>query len=434
MSISISSSASPRIAVIGAGPAGLMAAERIARQGLAVEVFDAMPSVARKFLLAGVGGMNITHAEDYADFVSRYGNASHWLRPMLDDFTPDNLRSWIHELGIETFVGTSNRVFPKDMKAAPLLRAWLHRLRSQGVSIHPRHRWQGWQMENGKQIWRFSTPEGEKHQQFDAVVLALGGASWPRLGSDGQWCRSADTTGRQHCTAATQQLWFRVALERLYPRAFWRHATKKHCLIADRYPWPASGCRKGEFIVSQYGIEGSLVYALSAPLRDLMLSKQSEKQPGKQSDKPAQLWLDWLPQNSHEQIISKLQQPRKGMSFANVLRKKLNLPAITNALLKECCPELDLHDHQAVAGALKSMPLPCPTSTRPLAEAISSAGGVTQNAVNEDLMLSALPGVFVAGEMLDWEAPTGGYLLTACFASGKRAGDGVCNWLASHSG
>ena len=432
MSISISSSASPRIAVIGAGPAGLMAAERIARQGLAVEVFDAMPSVARKFLLAGVGGMNITHAEDYADFVSRYGNASHWLRPMLDDFTPDNLRSWIHELGIETFVGTSNRVFPKDMKAAPLLRAWLHRLRSQGVSIHPRHRWQGWQMENGKQIWRFSTPEGEKHQQFDAVVLALGGASWPRLGSDGQWYSLLTQQGVSIAPLLPSNCGFELPWSDFIRERFGGTPLKNIALsLTDIHgqPW----CRKGEFIVSQYGIEGSLVYALSAPLRDLMLSKQSEKQPGKQSDKPAQLWLDWLPQNSHEQIISKLQQPRKGMSFANVLRKKLNLPAITNALLKECCPELDLHDHQAVAGALKSMPLPCPTSTRPLAEAISSAGGVTQNAVNEDLMLSALPGVFVAGEMLDWEEPTGGYLLTACFASGKRAGDGVCNWLASHS-
>ncbi len=422
------SSASSRVAVIGAGPAGLMAAERMSLQGLAVNVYDAMPSVARKFLLAGVGGMNITHAEDYADFVSRYGSASHWLQPILDDFPPDNLRSWIHDLGIETFVGTSNRVFPKDMKAAPLLRAWLHRLRSQGVSIHPRHHWQGWQMENGKHDWCFSTPDGEKHEQFDAVVLALGGASWPRLGSDGQWCNLLTQQGVDVAPLLPSNCGFELPWSNFIRERFAGTPLKNIALsLTDisGQQW----MRKGEFIVSQYGIEGSLVYALSAPLRDLMLSNQSDKHP----NQPARLWLDWLPQNSHEQIISKLQQPRKGMSFANVLRKKLNLPTITNALLKECCPELDLHDHQVVASILKAMPLPCPTATRPIAEAISSAGGVTQNAINEDLMLNALPGVFVAGEMLDWEAPTGGYLLTACFASGKRAGDGVCNWLASNS-
>lgn len=414
------SSAAPRIAVIGAGPAGLMAAERIALQGLPVHIFDAMPSVARKFLLAGVGGMNITHAENYADFVSRYGNASPWLKPMLDDFTPENLRSWIHELGVETFIGTSNRVFPKDMKAAPLLRAWLHRLRSQGVSIHPRHRWQGWQMENDKKIWCFSMPDGEKQEHFDAVILALGGASWPRLGSDGQWC---DLLMQQGVTVAPllpsncgfELPWSDFIRERFAGMPLKNIALTLTDLSGRKWT------RKGEFILSHYGIEGSLVYALSAPLRDLLLNQTPHK--------PARLWLDWLPQNSQQQITGKLQQPRKGMSFANVLRKKLNLPPLTNALLLECCPELDRNDHLAVAQTLKAMPLPCPTATRPIAEAISSAGGVTQNAVNDDLMLTALPGVFVAGEMLDWEAPTGGYLLTACFASGKRAGDGLTAWL-----
>ncbi|MCD8520994.1 MAG: TIGR03862 family flavoprotein [Saccharospirillaceae bacterium] len=414
------SSAAPRIAVIGAGPAGLMAAERIGQHGLTVEVFDAMPSVARKFLLAGVGGMNITHAENYPDFVSRYGNASVWLKPMLDDFSPDDLRRWIHNLGIETFVGTSDRVFPRDMKAAPLLRAWLHRLRSQGVSIHPRHRWLGWQTDEGNRYWRFSTPEGEKTEHFDAVVLALGGASWPRLGSDGEWCEPLRQQGVGVSPLLPSNCGFDMPWSS-FIREHFAGTPLKNIALSLTDLSGRTWSRKGECIISHYGVEGSLIYALSAPLRDLMLHGNP--------DKPARLWLDWLPQNSHAQIISKLQPSRKGMSFANVLRKKLNLPGITSALLKECCPQLDLHNHSAVADALKAMPLPCPDATRPIAEAISTAGGVTQASVNEHLMLRTLPGVFVAGEMLDWEAPTGGYLLTACFASGKRAGDGVSEWV-----
>lgn len=411
------------VAVIGGGPAGLMAAEQLAQAGYTVEVFDAMPSVARKFLLAGIGGMNITHSEDYAQFVQRYGKASATLRPWLDDFTPDTLRSWIHDLGINTFVGTSGRVFPTDMKAAPLLRAWLHRLRTQGVSFHPRHRWIGWEQNNtgnaADQSWVFNTPEGDIERRFKAVVLALGGASWQRLGSDGRWCPWLSAAGVAVAPLVPSNCGFEVAWSAFIKERFGGTPIKHIALAltdADGNRWG----KTGEFVVTEYGIEGSLVYALSAPLRDLILLGDNKR--------PPRLLLDWLPNSSHEQILAKLQQPRKGLSFANVLRKKLNLPAITGTLLRECCPQLDNNDAVAVAKAIKAMPIQ-PHATRPIDEAISSAGGVHLDAVNEQLMLKQLPGVFVAGEMLDWEAPTGGYLLTACFATGKRAGIGAVEWL-----
>lgn len=410
----------PAVAVIGGGPAGLMAAEQIAGAGLAVEVFDAKPSVARKFLLAGIGGMNITHAEPYDIFVTRYGKAQDPMKPMLDEFTPDQLRSWIQRLGIDTFVGSSNRVFPTGMKAAPLLRAWLHRLREQGVIFHPRHRWTGWVDGNPQQGWRFETEDGCVQRRFDAVVLALGGASWAKLGSDGLWFEPLTQAG--------------IALKPLLPgncgfEIEWSPYIKEHFggtpiknisfSLTDIDGEEIT--RKGEFLITRYGIEGSLVYALSARLRDLLLED---------SPYPAELRLDWLPNLHAGEIVTRLQNPRKGLSFANLLRKKLHLPAVAGALLRECCPGLNTLDAPAVAQALKAMPLR-PHGTRPIDEAISSAGGVSFEAVNKELMLTNLPGVFVAGEMLDWEAPTGGYLLTGCFATGKRAGRGLVAWLSN---
>lgn len=400
-----------RIAIIGAGPAGLMAAEVIAEAGFNVDVFDAMPSVARKFLLAGIGGMNITHSEPYAQFVQRYGDASAWLRPMLDAFTPDDLRHWIHALGIETFVGTSGRVFPRDMKAAPLLRAWLHRLRQQGVNFHPRHRWVALTPTDQGLIWTLAQPEGMVEKQCDAVVLALGGASWPKLGSDGHWINLLRPLGVEINELKASNCGFELPWSAWLQQQFAGTPLKN---IGVRLTDHQGRChyKVGEFIVSQYGIEGSLIYALSAPLRDTLLLKPEH----------AFIELDWLPQLSHEQIVAKLSNPRKGMSLSNVLRKKLSLPAITNALLKECCPTLDRQDNHALARTLKAMALPAVTATRPISEAISSAGGISQEACTDALMLKALPNVFVAGEMLDWEAPTGGYLLSACFASGRWAG------------
>lgn len=407
-----------RIAVIGAGPAGLMAAEHIANAGLAVDVFDAMPSVARKFLLAGIGGMNITHAEDYDTLVTRYGGAQSQLKPILDDLPPLELRAWIHALGVDTFVGTSQRVFPTDMKAAPLLRAWLHRLRNSGVTFHPRHRWTGWNNNTPQDGWVFATPDGEVTHQFDAVVLALGGASWVKLGSDGRWCEplaqmQVDIAPLKPTNCGFEIPWSDFIRERFAGTPLKNIAVS----ITDKNG--NTEYKKGEFVLSEYGIEGSLIYAISAPLRDLIDTN---------GETTAEFFLDWLPNMTVEQIIKKLDQPRKGMSFSNVLRKKLNLPALTNALLKECCPNLNNNNSTDVANAIKAMPMR-PQQTRPIDEAISSAGGVCFDSTNSNLMLEQLPGVFVAGEMLDWEAPTGGYLLTACFATGKRAGLGVVQWL-----
>ena len=407
-----------RIAVIGAGPAGLMAAEQFAQAGLNVEVFDAMPSVARKFLLAGIGGMNITHSEDYLQFVKRYRSAESHLRPALDAFKPDDLRAWIHGLGIETFVGTSGRVFPKDMKAAPLLRSWLKRLRDQGIVIHTRHRWTDWARENEQLIWEFTTPDGKVKRHFDCVVLALGGASWPKLGSDGSWVSPLSAADIAITPLQASNCGFEMEWSDFMQQKFAGTPLKQVALsVSDSHGNREQ--RTGEFIISAYGVEGSLVYALSNPLRDCL----------NHDPQNARLILDWLPNTDLQQVEKKLREPRKGMSFANVLHKKFRLPTITNALLQECYPSLNRDDANAVASALKAMPMPLVQATRPIDEAISSAGGIQFSELDSGLMLKALPGVFVAGEMLDWDAPTGGYLLTACFATGRHAGRSAVSWL-----
>lgn len=405
-----------RAAVIGAGPAGLMAAEVLAQAGVQVAVFDSMPSVARKFLLAGVGGMNITHAEDYDTFVTRYGAAANALRPSLDAFMPQQLRHWIEGLGIDTFVGTSGRVFPTDMKAAPLLRAWLHRLRTQGVIFRSRSRWAGWVDDNPALGWRFHTEAGEQIEHFDTVVLALGGASWPRLGSGGSWCAALAGAGVAVAPLRPSNCGFEIPWSDYLRQRFAGTPLKNVGLhLTDNAGGEQS--RKGELVITAYGIEGSLVYALSGPIRDSLEAPT------------ARLTLDWLPLRSAAWITTKLRNVRAGTSFTDQLRKGLGLPGIASALLQECCPDLDRRNPEAISAALKAMPLAV-TATRPVAEAISSAGGVAFTAVDSQLMLNALPGVFVAGEMLDWEAPTGGYLLTACFATGRQAGAGALAWLA----
>jgi len=400
----------PLVAVIGGGPAGLMAAEALAAAGVAVQVFDAMPSVGRKFLLAGVGGMNITHSEPYPAFVSRYAERSGKIDGLLRDFDSQALREWIHGLGIETFVGTSGRVFPCDMKAAPLLRAWLKRLRDSGVVIHTRHRWLGW---NDDGSLRIAYPQGELNLRADALVLALGGGSWARLGSDGAWVpllaeRAVDISPLQASNCG-----FEVAgWSELLVNKFAGAPLKNIALSV-----PGSAARKGEFILTAQGVEGSLVYAWSAQVREAI------NRAGK-----ATLLLDLLPDRPVDKIAQALAKPRGSRSMAKHLHSQLGIDGVKAALLRELTDQASFADPQALATAIKALPIEL-VRARPLDEAISSAGGVRFEGMDEGLMLRQLPGVFCAGEMLDWEAPTGGYLLTACFASGLRAGRAAADWL-----
>jgi len=402
------------VAIVGGGPAGLMAAEVLAGAGVAVQLFDAMPSVGRKFLLAGKGGLNLTHAEAFDVFLSRYGARRAQLAPMLQDLGPPQLRAWAQALGVETFVGSSGRVFPTDMKAAPLLRAWLHRLRAAGVQFHMRHRWTGW---DAGGALRFDTPQGARTAQAHAVVLALGGASWARLGSDGAWVPLLAQRGIALAPLRPANCGFDV-------RGGWsahfasRFAGQPFKSVAIHVA-PAQGeafSRKGEFVATATGVEGSLIYAASALLRDEIARHGS-----------ARFTLDLLPDRTPERVLAEVAHPRGSRSLSSHLKSRLGLDGIKMALLHELCGKEVLADAARLAAAIKSLPITL-AAARPIDEAISSAGGVPFEALDEGLMLRQLPGVFCAGEMLDWEAPTGGYLLTGCLASGRRAAEGVLRW------
>jgi uncharacterized flavoprotein (TIGR03862 family) len=409
-----------RAIVIGAGPAGLMAAEVLANDGVQVDVFDAMPSVGRKFLLAGRGGLNLTHAEDSAVFVTRYAERQAELTHLLECFGADHLRAWVHGLGVETFVGSSQRVFPKEMKAAPLLRAWLHRLRASGVRFHVRKRWLGWADDGSLRFASLADGGGEEVVTSDVCILALGGASWQRLGSDGAWApllqaKSVEIAPLRPANCGfhvkdgwTDHLRHRFAGQPLKPVALKFRDSLSH-----------EFSRQGEFVITDTGIEGSLVYAASALLREEILLKGS-----------ATLTLDLLPDKTLSQVERAVVAPRGSRSLSNHLRSRLGLQGLKVALLYELLDHFVLADPLQLAKVLKALPLTL-VSTRPIDEAISTAGGVRFEALNEHAMLKALPGVFCAGEMLDWEAPTGGYLLTGCFASGRAAGFGALAWLES---
>lgn len=406
------SSLPPRVAVIGGGPAGLMAAEVLAAGGARVEVFDAMPSVARKFLLAGKGGMNITHSEPYDDFLRRYGARSGEVAAWLGAFAPDAVRAWIHGLGVDTFIGSSGRVFPTDMKAAPLLRAWLHRLRESGVRFHMRHRWLGWEGES----LRFAAPEGEQRVQFDAVILALGGASWPRLGSDGAWVPLLEERRVEVAPLAPANCGFDVDWSTHFSG---KHAGAPLTTVAVVYE-DRDGTRarrQGQFVVTATGIEGSLVYAVSSVLRDQIAARGATT-----------LWLDLAPDHDAGRVRAEVLRPRGARSMSSHLQSRLGIKGVKAGLLRECLSQADYMDEETLAAGIKALPLVL-KRPRPIAEAISSAGGVRFEALDADGMLRAVPGVFVAGEMIDWEAPTGGYLLTACFASGRAAAAGVLRRL-----
>ena len=418
------------VAIIGGGPAGLMAADILSANGIQVDLYDAMPSVGRKFLLAGKGGMNITHSEPYADFLSRYDKHAEDMAPLLQEFGPEALRHWVQSLGIETFVGSSGRVFPTDMKAAPLLRAWLHRLRMAGVRFHMRHRWIGWNLDGGL---AFSSPAGSASVTADGIILALGGGSWARLGSDGVWVPMLQQRKISVAPLLPSNCGFNVGWTPHFIERFAGHHLKSvaimlpdlhvqdtdHSNDEPEDSHQAAPFRKqGEFVISANGVEGSLIYAISARLRDHISGHGSVR-----------LHLDLLPDWTYERVLGEVSHPRGARSWSSHLQSRLGLKGVKVGLLREFASTA-FTDPAKLALAIKALPIPL-DSARPIDEAISSAGGVMFNELDGNLMLSALPGVFCAGEMLDWEAPTGGYLLTACFASGRRAGLGALNWLRS---
>ncbi len=427
-----------RIAVIGGGPAGLMAAEAACATGCQVDVYDGKGSVGRKFLLAGKGGLNLTHNDPLDVFASRYRGRAAAVREWLRDFDADALREWARGLGVETFVGTSGRVFPADLKAAPLLRGWLRRLRSQGVQFRAQHRLTGIEAAaDGSMLLHFVTPTGQRTDRADAVILALGGASWPQLGSDGAWVPWLSEIGADVAPLVPANCGFDVDWSDVFASRFAGQPVKP---VALRWT-DAAGVeqqRQGEFVVSADGVEGGLVYAISADVREVLAARNEDDVEAttaiwaraRASRAGVVVTLDLLPSRDEASIASALARPRGSRSQTEHLRRTLSLDGVKTGLLHEFVPKEDFADPLKLAAWIKALPLKL-LRPRPIAEAISSAGGVRLEALDGALMLRARPGVFCAGEMLDWEAPTGGYLLTACFASGRRAGQGAARWLST---
>ena len=433
------------VAIVGGGPAGLMAAEVLAEGGVSVHLFDAMPSIGRKFLLAGKGGLNLTHSEPHEPFASRYAGRQTQVEPLIQAFGGPEIRTWAQGLGVETFVGTSGRVFPADLKAAPLLRAWLQRLRAQGVQFHMRHRWLGWGDDGAL---RFAAPTGEVQVTAKAVVLALGGGSWARLGSDGAWVPLLAARGVAVAPLRPSNCGFDV-LRSDAPVGETRRAFLQE--LIGRTPTPAVGwtphfaerfagqpfktvalsftdsqgtafSRRGEFVATAAGLEGSLVYAASHLLRDEIAAHGH-----------ATFHLDLLPDHSPERVLVEVRHPRGSRSLSSHLKSRLGLDGIKAGILYEHLGKDGMNDPVALAHAIKALPITV-VATRPVDEAISTAGGVEFGALDAHLLATAAPGVFCAGEMLDWEAPTGGYLLTAAMASGRVAGQGALQWIRQDGG
>jgi uncharacterized flavoprotein (TIGR03862 family) len=409
------------IVIVGAGPAGLMAAQVLSDAGQAVHLFDAMPSIGRKFLLAGKGGLNLTHSEGADTFAGRYGARRAAIEDLLKEFDPAAVRAWALSLGIETFIGSSGRVFPKDMRAAPLLRAWLQRLRhpvnGPGVQFHMRHRWTGWE-EGAPSTLCFDGPHGLVRVQANAVILALGGGSWARLGSNGAWVPLLAARGvavapllPSNCGFDVKGGWTEHFAGRFAGQPF------KSVALSLTNAQGVNFARKGEFVATATGLEGSLVYAASSLLRDDIIRTGS-----------ATFQLDLLPDMPAERVLAEVLHPRGTRSLSSHLKSRLHIDGIKAGILHELLSKDAFNNPLQLATAIKSLPITL-IATRPIDEAISTAGGVLFEAMTPGLMLESLPGVFCAGEMLDWEAPTGGYLLQACFASGRRAGQGVLDFL-----
>ena len=393
-----------------------MAAEVLAAGGAQVDLYDGMPSVGRKFLLAGKGGLNLTHSEALEPFLSRYGARREPVAQWLHEFGPQQLREWAQELGVATFVGSSGRVFPTDMKAAPLLRAWLTRLRASGVRFHMRHRCLGF-ADGSATALRFTSPQGEQRVQADAILLALGGGSWARLGSDGSWAPWLAQHGADVAPLRPANCGFDIGWTEHFRSRYAGEPLKSVALCFDGDEG-VHFKQVGEFIATETGIEGSLVYAASSHLRDAI-----------EADGSATLHVDLLPARSLEWVRDELAHPRGPRSLSTHLKARLGLHGVKAGLLYEVVPRADMNDPARLAAFIKALPLKL-VAARPIDEAISSAGGVRLESLDEALMLHAQPGVFCVGEMLDWEAPTGGYLLTACLASARVAGAGVLRWLA----
>jgi len=415
------------VAIVGGGPAGLMAAEKLSLTGLEVHVYEAMPSVGRKFLRAGVGGLNLTHSEPFEQFLARYSQRE-FMEPMLRAFGPQQMIEWAKSLGVETFVGTSGRVFPVGMKASPLLRNWLERLTDSGVVFHTNYKWtnvvasERWssspmllgayrdQVSEATTL-TFDTPAGPQTVHAEAVLLALGGGSWPKLGATGGWVEILRGHGLPVADLKPANCGFDVAWTKFFKTKFDGAPLKAVTVTFNGLT------KQGEFIVTKEGVEGSLIYAIAAPIRDEI-----------ESNGHATLCLDLAPDWTTEKLINRLTIPRGSRSIGSHLEKTVGLKGIKSALLWEFIPREDFNLPEKLATAIKSLPIPL-LRPRPLAEAISSAGGLRFEALDEHLMIKSMPGVFCAGEMLDWEAPTGGYLLTGCMSTGKWAAEGTINWL-----
>ena len=405
-----------RVVIIGGGPAGLMAAEAAAAAGVCVELYEAMPSVGRKLLLAGKGGLNLSHSEPLESFLSRYGTGRALIEQAITSFPPVALQDWARELGVETFVGTSGRIFPTDLRAAPLLRAWLRRLKQTGVRFGVRHRWGGWNVEGRL---RFTTPDGTSIMQADAVVLALGGGSWPRFGSDGTWVPILSERCVPIVPLKPANCGFDVRWSPHF-RTKCSGQPVKTVQVAVKTVNGAMVRHMGEFVITANGVEGGVIYMVSAHVREVIAAEGS-----------ATLWLDLVPDRSLHQLTDDLSRPHGKRTMATHLKRRAGIMGVKAGLLREVVPQEVLRDPARVAAALKSLPVTL-VNPRPLEEAISTAGGVSSEALDSKLMLRAFPGVFCAGEMLDWEAPTGGYLLTACLATGRLAGSAAAQWARAH--
>jgi uncharacterized flavoprotein (TIGR03862 family) len=410
----VSHISTPKVAVIGAGPAGLMAAEVLARGGASVTVYDAMPSAGRKFLMAGRGGLNLTHSEPLPAFLTRYREAMPQLANAIQALPPDHLRVWCEALGQPTFVGSSGRIFPKTLKASPLLRAWLRRLDAMGVQFSLRHRWIGWD-DNGHLL--FQTPDGPSAVGARATVLALGGASWPRLGSDGGWVDTLGTRGVKVTPFKPANCGFTVAWSDIFRDRFEGQPLKGIALLFGAHSV------RGEAMITRNGVEGGAVYALSAELRDAILASGG-----------ATLHIALRPDVEARDLVARLSAPRGKQTFSNWLRKAAQLSPVAIGLLQEAAKvsgqSLSSMSPENLAARINAVPVQL-TGIAGIARAISSAGGIAFDELDADFMICRLPGVFAAGEMLDWEAPTGGYLLQACFATGSAAGKGALKWLES---